>query len=267
MNALFGEGRHPNADAIEAALIADGVSARDALRVTRLRRRFPQYSAVDHLRSKVSQAYKDYNRAHDRPVGAPISAEIRARLRHGVQVQAFKDDHEGQGPVGGAELQKWLAAQISSLKSAVSGFEMVFAPDKSVSIAWAMAGPGERELIANLVRQAAHDPLSYVERNAAFTRRGAIGEAQVDLHGITAALFEHWDSRASDPHLHIHALVSSKVQRADDGEWTALDGRTIFAATVTASEYFDSRLRDLFRERGASWVQRGAEGVDITRPV
>ncbi|WP_410659466.1 MobF family relaxase [Amycolatopsis sp. lyj-112] len=267
MNALFGEGRHPHADAIEAEKIADGATAEEALRATRLGRRFPQYSGLDHMRSQVSQAYKDYNRENNRPIGAPIPAGKRSELRHGVQVEAFQEANKGRGPDDEKELQKWLAEQKRGLKSAVSGFEMVFAPDKSVSIAWAMANPLERDLIAGMVRQAARDTLSYVERNVAFTRRGTMGEAQVEVNGITAALFEHWDSRAADPHLHIHALISSKVQRGDDGEWTALDGRTVMAATVTASEYFDNRLRDLFREQGASWTQRGAEGVDVKRPV
>ncbi|WP_410626211.1 MobF family relaxase [Amycolatopsis sp. cmx-8-4] len=267
MNALFGEGRNPHADAIEAEMIAGGATAEEALKATRLGRRFPQYSELDHLRSQVAQAYKDHNRSHGRPIGAPISAAIRAELRRGVQLQLYRKAHDGHGPADDNELSTWLAEQKSKLKSAVSGFEMVFAPDKSVSIAWAMAQPVERELIAGMVRQAARDALSYVEQNAAFTRRGNMGEAQVDVDGITAALFEHWDSRAADPHLHIHALISSKVRRSDDGEWTALDGRTILAATVTASEFFDNRLRDLFREQGASWVQRGAEGVDLKRPV
>ncbi|UJW32543.1 relaxase domain-containing protein [Saccharothrix sp. AJ9571] len=267
MNALFGEGRHPHADAIEAEMIADGATAEQALRATRLGRRFPQYSALDHLRSQVSQAYKDHNRLHGRPVGAPISAATRAELRRGVQLQAYRKAHDGDGPASDTELKQWLAEQKRNLKSAVSGFEAVFAPDKTVSIAWAMASPAERKRIVGMARQAALDTVSYMERNIAYTRRGNMGEAQVDVNGIVAALFEHWDSRASDPHLHFHVLISSKVQRSDDGEWTALDGRTVLAATVTASEYFDNRLRDLFREQGASWVQRGAEGVDMKRPV
>ncbi len=72
MNALFGEGQHPHADAIEAEMIAGGATAHQAPRATRLGRRFPQYSQLDHLRSTVSQAYKDYNREHGRPVGAPL---------------------------------------------------------------------------------------------------------------------------------------------------------------------------------------------------
>ncbi|MFJ7212680.1 MobF family relaxase [Amycolatopsis sp. NPDC098790] len=267
MNALFGEGRHPNADAIEAELIANGATGAEALKATRLGRRFPQYSALDHLRSQVSQAYKDHNRLQGRPIGAPISAATRAEIRRGVQLQAYLKAHDGKGPASDKELNGWLAEQKRNLKSAVSGVEAVFSYDKTLSIAWAAASPAGRKRIVGMARQAALDTVTYIERNIAYTRRGNMGEAQVDVNGITAAMFEHWDSRAGDPHLHFHVLISSKVQRSDDGEWTALDLRTMFAATVTASEYFDNRLRDLFRAEGASWVQRGAEGVDMKRPV
>jgi conjugative relaxase-like TrwC/TraI family protein len=267
MQALFGEGRHPNADAIETEMIADGATAAEALKATRLGRSFPKYSALDHLRGQTARAYKDYNLEHGRPIGAPIDADVRRGLRRAVQEKAYREDTGAKGPLDEKVFATWLAAQERNLKSAVSGYEMVFAPDKSVSVAWAMAAPAERELIANLVRQAARDTLTYVERNLAYTRRGTMGEAQVDVDGITAALFEHWDSRAGDPHFHIHALIAAKVRRSDDKEWTALDGRTILAGGVTASQYFDSRTRDLFREHGARWSQRASEGIDHTRKV
>ncbi|QYN18923.1 relaxase domain-containing protein [Amycolatopsis sp. DSM 110486] len=267
MQALFGEGRHPNADAMEAELIAGGATTDEALKATQLGRNFPVYSGLDQLRSKTSRAYKEYNRVHGRPVGAPIDANTRREIRHSVQEQAYRDATGASGDVDPAELTAWLASEQKKLKQAVSGFEMVFAPDKSVSVAWALAQPAERELIANLVRQAARDTLTYVEQNLAFTRAGNRGEAQVDVDGITVATFEHWDSRSGDPHFHIHALISTKVRRSEDGKWTALDGRPMLAGAVTASEFFDSRTRDLFRAQGAKWSQRPANGVDQNRKI
>lgn len=267
MKALFGEGRHPNADAIENEMIADGKTAAEALNATRLGRGFPVYSGLDLMRVRTAQAYKDYNREHDRPVGAPIDAATRHQIRQAVQEQVYRDATGAAGPVDPDALQTWLAEEQRKLRKAVSGFEMVFAPDKSVSVAWALAPPEERALIANLVRQAMRDTLAYVEQNLAFTRAGNQGQAQVDVDGITVAVFEHWDSRAGDPHLHFHALISTKVRRSEDGKWTALDGRPMLAGTVTASEFFDTRTRDLFREHGAQWTQRPAKGVDHNRKI
>lgn len=264
MNALFGEGRHPDADRIEAEMIAAGHTEAEALAATKLGHRFYQYDGADELRSKVIEAYKQYNLDHDRPPHAPIDDATRARIRREVQVQAYADAHEGRLP-SDSELATWLAAQKKAMKSATSGYELVFAPPKSVSIVFAL-GDRHRELVVSLHRQAVLDTLTYLENNVAFTRRGDGGYAQHDVTGIAAAIFEHWDSRAGDPHLHTHVPISAKVQ-GPDGRWTALDGRTILAASVTMSEYYNSRIRDLFREHGASWTERPGGGIDLKRPT
>ncbi|MGH3827583.1 MAG: MobF family relaxase, partial [Pseudonocardiaceae bacterium] len=267
MNALFGEGRHPDADRIEAAMIAGGASPDEALRATKLGRRFAHYGGVDELRRRVGEAYQQHNRDHGRPVGAPLDEHVRAKIRRRVQVEVFAAAHEGRSPSGDNELTQWLADQKRGMKSAVAGYEVVFGPPKSVSVAWALGDDATRELIVGLHRQAVKDTLTHLENNAAFTRQGNWGEAQVDIQGITAAIFEHWDSRAGDPHLHTHVPISAKVKRAGDGAWTTLDTRTIHASAVVMSEFYNSRLRDLLCDHGATWAERPAEGIDLKRPV
>ncbi|WP_223199591.1 MobF family relaxase [Solihabitans fulvus] len=266
MMALFGEGRHPLADSIEADLLAAGTSPEKALTATKLGYRFPQYGGEDTLRRRVAQAYKDHNRATGRPDNAPLPDDVRATIRRTVTETAFTDAHQGQAPADAAELARWLAEQKRELRSAVAGYEAVFAPPKSVSVAWALADRATADTIATAHRESVTDALRYLETNAAFTRKGSAGIAQVDVRGITAAQFEHWDSRTGDPHLHTHVPISTKVQN-DAGEWTSLDGRSILAATVTISEYYNSRLRDHLRDAGATWIQRPTNGIDITRPV
>ncbi|MDT7782720.1 MAG: hypothetical protein QOF58_1139 [Pseudonocardiales bacterium] len=264
MNALFGEGRHPDADRIQAEMIAAGHTEAEALAATKLGHRFYQYDGPDKLRSLVGAAYKQHNLDNNLPPGAPIDEATRAGIRRLVQSKAYADTHEGQQPTDN-ELTKWLSEQKRAMKTATSGFELVFAPPKSVSVLWALDDK-HRELVVRLHRQAVLDTLAYLENNVAFTRRGDGGHAQVDVQGIAAAIFEHWDSRAGDPHLHTHVPISTKVQ-GPDGRWTSLDGRTILAAAVTMSEYYNSRIRDLFRENGASWTERPAGGIDLKRPT
>lgn len=265
MNALYGTGRHPDGDRIQAEMIATGASETEALAATKLGHRFYQYDGADQLRSAVIAAYKQHNLDHDRPVGAPIDDDTRARIRRDIQAQAYAAAHNGQQP-SAADLTRWLAQQKRAMKSATSGYELVCAPPKSVSVAWALADQPTRELIVGLHRQAVRDTLTYLENNVAYTRKGDGGYAQHDVKGIAAAIFEHWDSRAGDPHLHTHVPISAKVQ-SEDGRWTSLDGRTILAASVTMSEFFNSRIRDLFREHGATWTERPAGGFDLKRPV
>ncbi|WP_221315836.1 MobF family relaxase [Saccharopolyspora gloriosae] len=266
MQALFGEGRHPDANGIEARLLAAGASPQEVLRATKLGNRFPRFGGIDDLRTMIREAYTAYNQAHGREANAPISETDRSRIRRDVQVRAFTQAR-GAPPTDDDEFEAWRAEQRRLLKNATAGYELVFAPPKSVSVAWGLGDSATRERIVEAHRRAVRDTLGYLERQAAFTRKGAGGIAQHDTRGIAATLFEHWDSRAADPHLHTHVPVSTKVQSAVDGKWTSVDGRTLLASAVTLSEFYNSRIRDLMREQGAQFRLQPHQGIDLKRPV
>ena len=89
------------------------------------------------------------------------------------------------------------------------------------------------------------DVLTFLERNAAFTRSGTNGVAQVDTTGLIATAFTHRDSLAGDPDLHTHVAISNKVATVDANgvqRWLALDGQPLHRITVAASELYNTRL-------------------------
>lgn len=104
---------------------------------------------------------------------------------------------------------------------------------KSVSVLWALADKDTAGIIAAAHHAAVADALSWVEDNALFTRVGVNGIQQLNTNGLVASEFTHFDTRAGDPDLHSHVLVSNKVQVADTpearkagkvGEWKTIDG-------------------------------------------
>lgn len=100
-----------------------------------------------------------------------------------------------------------------------------------------------------------------MEREVAATRTGATGRdgavAQVDVTGLIATVFDHYDSRAGDPHLHTHVVISNKVQTVLDGKWRSLDGRPMHAAVVALSELHEAVFADhLTRSFGVEWEAR-----------
>jgi len=103
------------------------------------------------------------------------------------------------------------------------------------------------ELIAQAHDDAVADTIGWVEKHAAYTRRGAQGIAQVDSTGFIAAAFTHRDSRAGDPDLRTHVAVSNKVCTRD-GNWLSLDGRALFENKVAASERYNTRLEALLTD-------------------
>jgi hypothetical protein len=102
--------------------------------------------------------------------------------------------------------------------------------------------------------------LGVIEQRALFTRKGAGGCAQVDVTGMIAAAFTHWDSRTGDPNLHTHVVVANKV-RDDAGVWRSLDSRTLHHAAVFASELYDDLVADHLSARLPvrwGWRERGS---------
>jgi hypothetical protein len=100
-----------------------------------------------------------------------------------------------------------------------------------------------------------------MEREVAATRTGATAGdgavAQVDVTGLIATAFDHFDSRAGDPHLHTHVVISNKAKTVLDGKWRSLDGRPMHAAVVTLSELHEAVFADhMTRTFGVSWEAR-----------
>lgn len=143
------------------------------------------------------------------------------------------------------------------MRRPVVGFDYVFNPPKSVSALWAIADQGTRAQITAAHHDAITDILRLLERDVARTRIGTDGVAQVPVRGVIAAAFDHYDTRANDPHLHTHLVVANRVQAAD-GQWRTLDSHgVIFPSAVAMSETYDTLLADhLTRWLGVSWEVR-----------
>lgn len=146
----------------------------------------------------------------------------------------------------------------------VAGWDLTATVPKSVSIMWAFADPDTRQAIDRCLDQAARMTIAYLEDEYARTRAGRGGVASVACDGLAGFQFDHWDSRDGDPHPHKHIVISNRVRRGTDGQWTALDGRLVYQSTLEVSEYHANLVRDLItRELGWSWEARQDGGNPI----
>ncbi|MFE5336090.1 MobF family relaxase [Isoptericola sp. NPDC056573] len=146
--------------------------------------------------------------------------------------------------------------------TATAGFDLTFSVPKSVSVLWGLADAMTQELIVAAHHDAVGQVLDFLEREVAATRTGHGGVAQVPVVGVAAAAYDHWDSRANDPQLHTHLVISNKVKAAHDGRWRTLDSRALHHAVVALSEHYNAVLADrLTNTFGISW-QRRDRGTD-----
>ncbi|SJN15628.1 conjugal transfer protein (TraA-like protein) fragment [Microbacterium esteraromaticum] len=169
----------------------------------------------------------------------------------------------GLGPTARADAIARIEAEEAAVgtRRAVAGFDFTFSIPKSASVLWAVADAGAQALIADAHHAAVAEVVAFMEREVAATRIGALGRngavAQIDVEGLAATAFDHYDSRAGDPHLHTHVVVSNKVRTAQDGKWRSLDGRPLHAATVALSELHEAVFADhLTRMFGVGWEAR-----------
>jgi len=259
MLALFGEGRHPDASAIEQRMIAGGAHPSEALAHTRLGNPYLVFEGSTPYRQAVAQRFVAHNVAQGARGDAPIPEDVRAAIRTEVAREMFFAEF-GRPPVDERELSGFVARGSRQATTAVAGYDLTFSPVKSVSALWATA---PREVAAEV--EAAHhaavaDTVAWLENNAAFTRLGAGGVRQVDTGGLIGAVFTHRDSRAGDPDLHTHVAISNKVQTTD-GRWLALDGRVLHKAAVAASERYNTRLEaQLVARLGVRFADRDSDG-------
>lgn len=242
MKALFGEGRHPNTDQM--------LEAGADLKATALGRKFPEFKneipLVEEYKSTLRELAEE---------GHTIDKATTSDLWRTLADKHYRAKFGHQPPTE-RELLSWAAAQRSNVRQPVAGMDLVFTPQKSVSTLWALADTDTREKIERIHRECVNDSLAWIEREAAFTRRGDRSERQIDTHGLIVAQFDHYDTRAGDPNLHTHCAVSNKVLGVD-GKWSALDGAALHKHAVAASQRYNAAIVDrLRREMGVAFEAR-----------
>jgi conjugative relaxase-like TrwC/TraI family protein len=161
----------------------------------------------------------------------------------------------GRDPVSGTQLgypvrDRKLAD--GRVVEAVAGFDATFSAPKSLSVLWALTG--DRSLLG------AHDvavaaALAHLERYGSTTRIRRDGaRLHPDTGGLTIAVFRQTTSRADDPQVHTHAVISAKVQTTD-GRWYALDAHYLKWYQRMLGGLYQSVLRNELTHRlGYDWT-------------
>lgn len=254
MKALYGEGLHPNAD----ALLDAGASQRSV----KLGAAYYRYNVKDEgLGAQIRAGYEAFTRIHHREP----DAEERRRIRVREGAIAFRDA-KGRDPLDKEELGRFITAAQRPQQQAVAGYDLVFSPAKSVSVLWGLGDDDTRREVERAHEDAIAAAVEYLEETAVTTRTGRDGVAQEDVRGgLVASRFRHYDSRAGDPQLHDHLVVSNKVQGVD-GKWRAIDGALLHKQAVAASEFYNQQVMAALRDRLGVAVEV-RQVVEGRRPV
>ena len=142
----------------------------------------------------------------------------------------------------GSQLGKTTVTERS-----VTAFDLTFSAPKSVSVLYAL---GDLDVVAAV--EEAHtaavvQAVASVSPRIAYTRTGHAGAAVVDAEDVFGIRYRHRTSRALDPQLHDHVLVSNAVRTVSDGQWRTLDARGIYRQAKAAGVEYQTHLRAVLK--------------------
>ncbi|MEV0965513.1 MobF family relaxase [Streptomyces sp. NPDC049910] len=260
MRALFGLGMHPDAQAIAARHLSEGASLKQAMKAAKLGPALPQLAESSPLDKDIEQVVEHISEQLCRPLTKAETKDLRMR----TAARAFEAEYH-RAPADGAELGRYLTARTGPQRHAVTGYDLTFS-NEELSLLFALGGPEVRRIVLEVLAQARSETLSWLEHHALAVRTGPGGVAQQRAQpGLLATVYLHYESRAGDPMLHEHAVISPRVQ-GPDGRWRNLDSRLLLRDVVVASELFNQRSLELLCSR----LGLAAEEVEVTpgqRPV
>jgi conjugative relaxase-like TrwC/TraI family protein len=212
----------------------------------------------DYYLEAVAAGVEDYYLGAGEAPGVWLAGAEALCLEGEVAPEDLRAVLEGRAPDG-----EQLAATPPG-RPRVPGFDLTFSAPKSVSLLHALGSPSVQSEVVAAHEEAVAAALGYLERHAAFLRRGAGGRERVPARGLVAAAFRHRLSRAQDPALHTHVLVAN-LARSADGRAGALDGRALYRHASTAGHLYQAELRHrLSRRLGVEWrpVRRGLAEIE-----
>ncbi|MGW6144404.1 MobF family relaxase [Streptomyces sp. NPDC055140] len=260
MRALFGLGMHPDAEAIAARELSEGASLKRAMKAAKLGPAVPRLAELSPLDKEIEEVLERVGEQLCRPLTKAETKSLRMRCA----ARAFEAEYH-RAPSGGAELGRFLAARSGPQRRALTGYDLTFSSEE-LSLLFALGGPEVRRIVLEVLAQARSEAVAWLENHALAVRTGPGGVAQQRAEpGLLATVYLHYESRAGDPMVHEHAVISPRV-KGPDGRWRNLDSRLLLRDVVVASELFNQRSLELVCSR----LGLATEEVEVTpgqRPV
>lgn len=143
----------------------------------------------------------------------------------------------------------------------VTAFDLTFSAPKSVSLLHALGGPEVAAAVDAAQTAAVEQAIVSISSRIGYTRTGHAGVAVVDGDGVFGVRYRHRTSRALDPQLHDHVLVSNAVRTVSDGVWRTLDARGLYRNAKAAGVEFQTFLRaEITARLGVEFEEVDANG-------
>jgi conjugative relaxase-like TrwC/TraI family protein len=196
---------------------------------------------------EIARNREEYLSGHGESPGVFHGGSARALGLDGeCSPEAFKRLFAWQDPRTGAQLGR------APRQDAMPAWDLVFRPHKDVSILYALGDEATGRRVAEAHQAGVRAAVAYLDGPVG-TRTGRHGAEHVQGSGLLAVGFTHRTSRAGDPLLHTHLIITNRTQ-GPDGLWLTLDSRDLLAQRATADAMYQAACQqELTRTLGVKW--------------
>ncbi len=169
---------------------------------------------------------------------------------------------EGRHPTSGEQLLKRQPTRFymrpdgtERRAEPILAYDVRFSAPKSVSLLYAFGDAETKARVLAILEESVKEGLAHLSDHACYIRREEKGKTWIESGtGFIGVAFRHRMSRAGDPALHVHVLVSNLTQ-ADDDKWYSLfnpkGASPLFVHAKSAGVVFQAVMRAAFlREMG-----------------
>ncbi|WP_189135725.1 MobF family relaxase [Wenjunlia tyrosinilytica] len=165
--------------------------------------------------------------------------EAQLRSLFGEGRHPYAERIEADRPAAGQTPAAARRAGALGRRVKVTGVDLVFRPQPTLNLLWALGDDKTREAIEAAHERAVERVLTWIEDDVAVIRFGAGGVYRTrPAHGLVAARFRHYEARSGMPLLHDHLLLSVKAQRLD-GTWGSVHTEALYETAVAASALYN----------------------------
>jgi conjugative relaxase-like TrwC/TraI family protein len=201
----------------------------------------------DYYTREIARNREEYLSGHGESPGVFHGGSARALGLEGeCSAEAFKRLFSWQDPRTGEQLGRAPRAD------AMPAWDLVFRPHKDVSVLYALGDEATGRRVAAAHQAGVQAAVAYLDGQVG-TRTGRHGAEHVRGEGLLAVGFTHRTSRAGDPLLHTHMIITNRTQ-GPDGQWRTLDSRDLLAHRVTADAMYQAAYQqELTRTLGVRW--------------
>jgi conjugative relaxase-like TrwC/TraI family protein len=150
----------------------------------------------------------------------------------------------------------------------IGGYDICFSPPKPLQVLWGLGAAPISTGLEAVQLAAVREAVDFLNREAAFCRRGRTGVV-LEKVSLTAAAFQHGEARPArhadgdifaDPALHTHVVVLNLAARAD-GSFGRLDGRLFYNMKMAAGALYHEALSRGLRQMGFGVDIAGNNGI------